>query len=521
MKLVSRLTIVFLMCLLAMALPAAPAQANGAYITLSPSSGFPGEEVTVRGYNFTADRWVDIYYYLDGSRIWIDDVETNEDGDFRWVTFEVPESYKGAHTVRAEVSNTIYADASFTVKPGLTVTPQEGPVDSRVIVTGRGFAESETGIEVRYCVNGADETVLENIRADARGRWEADFKIPASISGAHKIDARGTRSSFAAVEDAIFTVIAGIRIDKSSGTVGESIRMTGGGFAARERKIKILFAGEAVLEGIEADDRGYWQENFEVPEIPGGTYTVTAQGDFTAKTDVGEISFEIKPGIMLSPDEGHVGMNITAHGRGFAANKDVVIMYEDDDVATATANDKGSFEVIFSVPESRHGGRQVTGEDTEGNKTEQAAIFTVESDPPPTPELISPRDGGRVGFAGKVRPRFEWSEVEDVSGVYYSLQISASANVTTTGEFVDPIVKLERRVGSNYTLEKAEALSHGTYYWIVQAVDGAENAGNWTALQSFRAGRLPMWAFIVIIVFAVLGAAAAIYFFLVRKRMYL
>jgi hypothetical protein len=126
-----------------------------------------------------------------------------------------------------------------------------------------------------------------------------------------------------------------------------------------------------------------------------------------------------------------------------------------------------------------------------------------------------------VGFAGKVRPRFEWSEVEDISGVYYSLQISASANVTAGGEFVHAIVTKERLVGSNYTLEKADALPHGTYYWIVQAVDGADNAGNWTAAQSFRAGRLPMWAFIVIIVFAVLGAGAAVYFFLVRKRMYL
>ena len=521
MKLVSRLTVVFLMCLLAMALPAAPAQANGAYITLSPSSGVPGEEVTVRGYNFTADEWVDIYYYLDGSRIWIDDVETDEDGDFRWVTFEVPESYKGAHTVRAEVSNTIYAHATFTVEPGLTIGPDRGPVSTRVIVTGRGFAESETGIEVRYYVNGTDETVLENIRADARGRWEADFKIPASISGAHKIDARGTRSSFAAVEDAIFTVIPGISIDKSSGTVGESITMTGGGFTAGERNIGILFAGEAVVEGIRADDRGYWEEPFEVPEMPGGTYTVTAEGDRTLQEDVGDLSFEIKPGIMLSPDEGHVGLNVTAHGRGFAANEDVIVLYDGNEVATATTDAEGSFEVVFSVPESRHGGRQVTGEDTEGNLTEQPAIFTVEPDPPPTPELISPRDGGRVGFAGKVRPRFEWSEVEDISGVYYSLQISASANVTATGEFVDPIVKIEDRVGSNHTLEKAEALSHGTYYWIVQAVDGAENAGNWTAAQSFRAGRLPMWAFIVIIVFAVLGAAAAIYLFLVRRRMYL
>ena len=59
---------------------------------------------------------------------------------------------------------------------------------------------------------------------------------------------------------------------------------------------------------------------------------------------------------------------------------------------------------VFLVPESQHGGRQVTAEDAAGNNA--TAIFTMESDPPDTPELISPPDGSRVGFIGKVRPTF-------------------------------------------------------------------------------------------------------------------
>jgi len=521
MKLLSRLTIVFLVCLLAIALPATPAQANGAYIALSPSSGVPETEVTVYGYNFTANKYVAIYYYRTSTNeVWIDDVRTDGDGDFR-ITFTIPESYKGYHAVLAEDEYDITAYATFTVKPGLTVSPEEGPVGTTITMKGQGFADDERNIELRYYLNGTSEVIAENIRADEDGSWEKSFPIPPSTQGNHRIDARGDESSFAQVRDATFEVTPGISIDASSGSVGESITMTGSGFAADERDITILFEGEAVVTEIRADDTGYWEENFEVPEMPKGEYSVTAEGERTQKEDINELSFEIEPGIVLSPDEGHVGMNVTAHGRGFAANEDVIVLYDGNEVATATTDDKGSFEVVFSVPESRHGGRQVTGEDTEGNMTAHPAIFTVESDPPPTPELISPRDGGRVGFAGKVRPTFAWSEVEDVSGVYYSLQISTSANVTATGEFVDPIVTKEGRVGSNYTLEKAEALPHGTYYWIVQTVDGAENAGNWTAVYSFRAGRLPMWAFIVIIVFAVLGAGAAVYFFLVRKRMYL
>jgi len=300
--------------------------------------------------------------------------------------------------------------------------------------------------------------------------------------------------------------------------VGDNIMMTGSGFAADERDITILFEGEAVFTEIRTDDKGYWEEAFVVPEMPTGTYSVTAEGEYTPEEDISALSFEIGPGLVLSPYEGHVGMNLTVTGGGFAPDETVVIKYDGSEVETATTTAEGSFEVSFPVPESRHGAPQITAE--VGGETEATAIFTMESDPPDTPELISPADGDRVGFIGKVRSIFEWSEVSDESGLYYSLQISTSANVTASGEFADPIVSKEGLVGTNYTLEKTEALRYGTYYWIVQAVDGAENAGNWTVVYAFRAGRLPLWAFIVSIVAIAGGIGAAVYFFVIRKRIY-
>jgi hypothetical protein len=249
-----------------------------------------------------------------------------------------------------------------------------------------------------------------------------------------------------------------------------------------------------------------------------GTYSVTAEGERTKERDIDALSFEIETGILLSPNQGHVGMNLTVTGRGFATYEDVSITYEDEEQATATTDDKGSFEVSFSVPESPHGERQVTATDADQNVA--TANFTMESTPPPIPELISPADGGRVGFVGKVTPTFVWEEVEDPSGVYYNLQIATSDNVTGTGEFADPLVSKNISVGTNYTLEKTEALSYHTYYWIVQAVDRAENAGNWTAVYSFRAGLLPLGAFIAIIVSIVLLIGAGVYFFLIRRRTY-
>jgi hypothetical protein len=301
--------------------------------------------------------------------------------------------------------------------------------------------------------------------------------------------------------------------------MGDAIMMTGSRFVAYEKNIQILFDGEAVVTGIKADAQGNWEGTFDVPEMPAGTYSVTAEGESTRKEDFSALSFEIKPDIVLPPDEeGYVGMNLTVAGHGFAANKDVNIMYDGNQKATAMTNTTGSFETSFSVPESPHGERQVTAVDTAGNNA--TAIFTMESAPPPMPALISPSNGGWAGLMGKVTPTFSWSAVSDDSGVHYSLQIATSANVTTTGEFAHPIVSVADIVGTNYTLNATDALPDGTYYWIVQAVDGAGNERGWTAAHSFRAGLLPMWAFILIIVAIAVLLGALIRALVIRRRYY-
>ncbi len=515
MKLLPRLVVVLAICLVATTLPAVPAQAvcgGGPSIELSSDSGVPGINIAVNGKRFGENAYVDIYY--DGTIVATG--RTNTTGNFA-ITITIPEGYKGSYEVRAEASGDT-AETFFTVEPGLTVSPEKGPVGTDVTVKGQGFAKNESDIELRYYLDGNYETIEGNITANAKGSWKTSFQIPPSTRGEHKIDAQGAVSQLYDVWDAAFNVTPGISLDKSSGSVGESITMTGSRFTAYEKNIQILFAGQAVVTGIEANSQGDWKKTFEVPEMPTGRYTVTAEGEQTPEEDVTELSFEIKPDIMLSPAEGHVGTDLTVTGHGFASNKSVNILYDGKQVATATTDDQGSFEVSFPVPQSQHGERQVTAEDAEGNKTEQPTIFTMESDPPDTPELISPPEGSRVGLIGSVRPTFEWSEVSDDSGVSYSLQIATSATVTATGEFVDPIVSVTGLAGTSYTLTRT--LSYGTYYWIVQAVDGAQNKSNWTPARSFRAGLLPLWGFIAIITSILVVIIALVRLFLRRRGIY-
>jgi len=187
-------------------------------------------------------------------------------------------------------------------------------------------------------------------------------------------------------------------------------------------------------------------------------------------------------------------------------------MYDDSQIVTVETNDQGSFDVSFPVPQSKYGEHQVTAGYTGSNAAN--AIFTMESDPPDTPELISPPEGSRVGLIGRrVTPTLEWSEVSDDSGVRYSLQLATSANFTASSVIASATDLTE----TSYTM--TEALPYGTYYWIVQAVDGAENESGWTAAHSFRVGLMPLWGFIAAIAAAVVLLVALIRA-LLKRRMY-
>jgi hypothetical protein len=103
-------------------------------------------------------------------------------------------------------------------------------------------------------------------------------------------------------------------------------------------------------------------------------------------------------------------------------------------------------------------------------------IVTLDTTAPPKPSLQSPANGEKTS---DTTPTFDWSDVSDPSGANYSLQMDDNA------DFSSPIISKEELAQSTYTLAEGEALSKGTYYWRVKAVDGAGNTAGWTDSFSF------------------------------------
>jgi hypothetical protein len=212
--------------------------------------------------------------------------------------------------------------------------------------------------------------------------------------------------------------------------------------------------------------------------------------------------------VSLEPDEGNVGTSITVTGTGFGADKDLTLKYDSDELVTKfTTDENGTFEANLVVPKSTGGKHNITATD-DGGATGTAA-FSMETVAPQVPQIVYPKEGSRAGLFDRVRPTFEWGTVSDPSGVTYSMQISSQSDFATTQLSLDNLAEAE------YELTEDQALARGTYYWRVKAVDGASNDSGWTESIEFKAGLMPVWLFILIVV---VGAVILVrLFFMVRN----
>lgn len=458
-------------------------------IAINPSGGAVGDSVSVEGKGFaTAESNIVITY--DGASVKTG-IAADSKGSWN-TTFSVPSSAKGSHAVDASGSTTKAVDVpdvTLTVSPKISLSQASGGVGISVTVSGNGFGKDESDIRVTY--DGAD--VKTGVSADSKGTWNATFVVPNSVKGGHTIDASGASTKADEVPDAIFTVSSVVRINPDSGYVGDSITVEGSGFGGYESGITVTLDGSVVKSNITANKEGCWTVFLVIPPSIGGSHFIDAYGASTVAADVADAKLIVLSKIVIEPAEGHVGCNIVVNGTGFDPDKEVTIKYDNVAVVAKLVTDaKGNFQVSFKAPKSLGGSHNVVAADTGG--TSSVATFMMETTPPSLPQIVSPKDGSRVGLFDRAAPTFDWNDVSDPSGVYYSLQVSSQPDFATT------VLSKEDLAESRYTLADAEALTRGKYYWRIKAVDGAGNDSGWTVPILVKVGLMPLWAFILVII---------------------
>jgi hypothetical protein len=143
-------------------------------------------------------------------------------------------------------------------------------------------------------------------------------------------------------------------------------------------------------------------------------------------------------------------------------------------------------------------------QDEKGNRADTG--FSVDSEPPSVPKLLSPEDGASASLTGGAMPTFQWSKSTSSSDVTYTLQIDAYP------DFSNPVVEKTGLTGTRYTLSKSEELDRGEYYWRVKATDSASNESDWSEAYSLSSGSMPIAVLVVIIVFGVIALGVGGYF---------
>ncbi|MBI4267013.1 MAG: IPT/TIG domain-containing protein [Chloroflexi bacterium] len=475
-------------------------------IASGQTGGAPGSPITVTGSGFAANE-TGITVTYDNATV-ASGIRANAQGNWT-ATFTIPASPAGSHVIHAAGGTTQAAsipDVILTVGAGISVSQTSGAPGRSLTVTGSGFAANETGITVTYDT----ATVASGIRANAQGTWNATFVIPSSASGSHSIRASGATTQAASTSEVIFTVAPGLAVSQASGAPGNSLTVTGSGFAANETGITVTYDTTTVASGIRANAQGNWTATFVVPPSASGSHSIRASGAMTQAGAVSEASFTASAGIALNPASGHVGGAVEITGSGFAPNSALRFTYDDSEIPAAgvTTDATGSFSKSVTIPQSKAGPHTIRV--TDAQRVDARATFTMDSTAPPAPAPSSPDDGARIGVLGGGKPTLRWSNVTDPSGVTYILQID------TTAEFSLPVVEKVELKTNQYTLTASEALPLGEYFWRVRAVDGASNQSAWSPPRVLKSGLMPLWALLAIILGGVGLAVFGAYYLIVK-----
>jgi len=314
----------------------------------------------------------------------------------------------------------------------IEIDPEEGTIGDEIYITGDGFTASSETVERQVMIFFSNEegTLTDFIDDDIEnyeivgseligyfddpdeGEFETTFDVPAVLtdgdddvdvtSGTYYIYVTTIYSDTDPGKDiramAEFTVIAGeVSIDPDEGPVDSFVEIIGSAFGSRQ-DIEIEFDGDSLpIEGDdETDSDGEFESFIIIPESYAGDHDITI---IVGSSEV-EVEFTVESDIIITPQYGEAGTEVTVSGTGFARRpKEVYVYFDNTQIAPTTMDSKGSFSMKFNVPEGLTAGvYDIEAEDTDRNTATASFTLNVPTQPEPSPEP-EPTPGPKPGPA--------------------------------------------------------------------------------------------------------------------------
>jgi len=200
-----------------------------------------------------------------------------------------------------------------------------------------------------------------------------------------------------------------ITLDPVSGACGDLIEVTAAVTAAGTYHVCWdSLTPEGTKDTFTATMAGSRTLMFYAPEAKEGIHKVYLATDTYAKK--AEANFEIFPSVMIDPDEGPVGTEVTVNGYGFTASQDIRVSFQDTEKTGKADGTKGSWEVPLTIPPTPAGGYIFEVE----AKVDTVWVNRGSKHFMVTPEITATPSSGTVGQAVEVSGTGFASEEEDI-----------------------------------------------------------------------------------------------------------
>lgn len=323
---------------------------NNPTISLSPTSGPGGTQVTITGTGFVPDSSVIITF--EGLLGTITTVTANSNGGFS-TTITVPLlSLPGPHTIAANSASKTFTVTSSTT-PIIILDPTSGTAGSSVTVAGINF-DPNSDVTIKFGTDGVT-TNPSPLKTTSTGTFSGIFSVPISSSvGDNTVTATQGSNLASRTFKVTASTVPVITLNATSGPIGTAISITGTGFAPTTA-VTIKF-GDTTVANPTSNSNGGFSTSFTVPSSLSGPKTVTATQGSNIATKPFTVTPSTVPAISLSPASGRADSSVSVIGSGLDPNTAATINFDGSPVdtipPTVIANSNGEFSATFRVPES-------------------------------------------------------------------------------------------------------------------------------------------------------------------------
>ncbi len=318
-------------------------------ISLSKTTLYPGEVVTLTSKGFAASSAVELYIdTISGQSDMYFDSNSNGDASNQ---FTVPGLFLTAgHHVLIAVGTSpgipLMAQENLTILPH--IFPMVGQPGINENMGGAGFASNEP---VNIYWGGATGQFLGSTTASFLGNLGFSFTVPTGLAaGLYPVTVVRTQFKSQIITTYLHINPLTLTITPGGAHAGQQVHVYLTGFLAGENVILSWNAnGGEQLAGFSTNQQGSVKSTFIARSAIPGTYTVTASDNHGLQATS---TLSIGPGI--SPASGDPGTTVAIYGGGFAANEAVNVYFQTtkNGTVTVTTDATGAFTTKLAIPAS-------------------------------------------------------------------------------------------------------------------------------------------------------------------------